>query len=79
MVIEFFREIGFDTEMWLDGCREKIFFMQPRLSDETHAKRFDKMGVEAVEEFVKYWENQISVAKDYVKNQCNPNTQEWTT
>src|ERR1700722_2758208 len=75
---DFFREIGFDTEMWFDGCREEIFFLRPAFSDdEPGSNRMEKVSPEAVAEFIAYWENQIAVARDYVANGCNPRTHEW--
>jgi hypothetical protein len=67
-----FREIGFNTEMWADKVQETIFFIAPNCKD-----RLDAVSPEAVAEFIAYWENQIAVAKDYVKNGCNPHTHEW--
>ena len=74
-----FREIGFDVSIWPDRCEETIFFLLPSMSDDPggRQRRLEKVSKEAVEEFVRYWENQISVAKDYVKNGCNPNIHEW--
>lgn len=72
-----FRGIGFETEMYFDGCRETIFFHTNGTLDNPRGKRFDKVSQEAVLEFISYWTNQIAVATDYLRNGCNPKTHEW--
>ncbi len=75
---DFFRDIGYDTAMYLDGCRETIFFLRPEFSDEEPGSgRMAKVSKEAVEEFCEYWEHQLAIAREYVANGCNPNTHEW--
>lgn len=69
--VDFFRQIGFNTEMRPSGCKEKIFFIQP-LSD----IRMQNVSMEAVEEFIEYWQHQINTAKAYVQNGLNNKTHE---
>ena len=71
------RELGFETFMCFDhGTLEKVFFIGPHMIDgpERGAHATD----EAVKEFINYWENQIQVAKDYLANNRNNKTHEWT-
>lgn len=73
-----FREIGFDNAVYLDGAKETIFFLRPACVDDTPgSRRMESVSPEAVEEFIDYWQNQIDVARDYIKNGQNPNTHEW--
>ena len=75
---DFFREIGFDTAFFFDGrCDETIFFIGPRCSDNPRGERRKAASPEAIAEFIAYWSNQIEVAADYLRNNCNPNTHEW--
>ena len=72
------REVGFDQIY--DGCSgkvtERIFFLGPHLlagrEEGAHATE------EAVQEFIRYWENQIEVAKDYLLNGREARTHLWT-
>ena len=74
---DLFREIGFDTEFHVGHeTRETIFFIQPGMDG--MKTRLDKVSDEAVQEFVEYWQNQIDVAKDYIRNNHNPITTEWS-
>lgn len=75
---DLFREIGFNTEMRPGSCTEEIFFIKPRLMDDPPGgRRSTSATKEAVVEFITYWENQIAVARDYLKNDLNPRTHEW--
>ncbi len=75
-----FREIGFDTSCWPDRVEETIFFLHARyVRDPQDENRIEKVSKEAVEEFVGYWQHQIDIAKEYLANDCNPNTHEWKT
>lgn len=74
---DFFREIGFDTEMWIDKTRETIFFIGPGTVDNPVGTRMGSASPEAVAEFISYWSNQICVAADYLRNSRNPNTHDW--
>ncbi len=76
---ECFRGVGFDTEMWADGhVRETIFFIPPHMSDDPPGgRRLEKVSEEQAQEFISYYEHQIAVVRDYLKNGCNPNTHEW--
>lgn len=69
-----FRGIGFDTEMWPDRCEETLFFWIGYGKD---YERMDSASPEAVQEFIDYYEHQIQVAKDYLRNGRNPKTHEW--
>lgn len=70
------REIGFNTELYLDACRETIFFLGPQLVD--GRKRYAVAPPESIHEFISYWENQLAVSRDYLANDCNPRTHQWT-
>jgi len=71
------RELGFNNYLGLDGAgAEKVFFLGPVHGDGTR-ERGRHATPEAIQEFIKYWENQIQVAKDYIANGCNNKTHEW--
>lgn len=70
-----FRGIGFNTEMYMDGCTEVMFF---HIGDGPGYQRFKNATPEAVEDFCEYYQNQIKVAQLYVANGCNPNIDEWS-
>jgi len=70
------RELGFRNYMGTNGRTEEyVFFLGPVLrdgrEDGAHATE------EAVLDFISYWENQIQVAKDYLRNGRNNKTHEW--
>ena len=73
-----FREIGFDTSMYLDGMQETIFFVHGCCVDNPHGERRESASPEAVAEFIAYWSRQIETAALYLQNDGNPNTHEWS-
>ena len=75
--IDIVREIGFDITYQLDSgeIQEKIFFIGSYQIDGPN--RSYHATPEAIHEFIEYWENQIEVAKGYIKNNMNNITTEW--
>ncbi len=74
--LDLVREIGFDQLMTLDRMEERIHFVGFQCRDGsreegTHATK------EAILEFIAYWENQISVARDYLANDRDNRTHRW--
>ena len=71
------REIGFDAFHVVPSGEftERIFFLGPQMLDgrEEGASATE----EAVREFIGFWENQISVARDYLANGRQPLTHRW--
>lgn len=76
-VLEVVREIGFDQSMGPDHFEEELFFLGPQMRD--GREEGAQATLEAIREFIEYWENQIQVAKDYLENGCNNRTHEWRT
>jgi len=69
---DIFRSIGFDTVYMPGKHHETIFFIGP------NGEQMENVSPEAVEEYINYCEKQLKVAKDYVDNNYNNKTHEWT-
>jgi hypothetical protein len=75
--LEVVRELGFEDVMSTSGPpTERVYFLGPCMG---HCDREDgaHATVEAVLDFVAFWENQVQVAKDYLANGRNCKTHEW--
>lgn len=73
------RGIGFDADMYLDRMQETLFFFPERFVDDPPGlQRITDATEEEVNEFIRYYEHQISVAREYLRNGRNPRTNEWT-
>ena len=75
--LEVVRELGFENVIRTSGqSTERVYFLGPCAGscgreDGAHAT------VEAVLDFIAFWENQVQVAKDYLANGRNCKTHEW--